>query len=386
MKELNFAVIGCGSQAQGQHLPNIRDSRKAALHTCCDVSEETLAVCREQFRPQETTTDFLEAIRRPEVEAICLATTEALRLPAIEAAARLGKPVYTEKPLAATWEEALEIQRVVKNAGIPFCVCHNRRYSPAMADAHRIFRAHVEDPKISPWRWDREGGNRPQRPEDNIPAAAVRINDDHASWKAWVHDAEAYSHGPMLFEMTHFVDLCNWFLAAQPVEVCAMENGLYLHSVSIRYDTGSLATITMCANGSFGYPKELYEFMGFAGVVSVHHMMEVITAGIEDVPRRKTYPPAKDLYPDSGAEGGISGWLAKRDASCSEALETGDHIRVHAVEPVKGHARMLDAFVDEIRGEGPVVCGVDDAVLATRTCLAAVRSAREKRFVALDEI
>jgi predicted dehydrogenase len=386
MKPLAFAVIGCGSQAQAQHLPNIVASKKAALHTCCDVSEETLAVCRERYQPQKTTTDFLEAVHHPEVEAICLATTEALRLPVIEAAAKIGKPVYTEKPLAATWAEALEIQRVVNSAGIPFCVGHNRRASPAMADAHRFFRAHMEDPRISPWRWDREGIDRPEWPESNIPAAVVRINDDFASWKSWVYDNDKYPHGPMLWEMTHFVDICNWFLAAVPVEVCALENGLYLHSVSIRYDTGSLATISMCANGSFGYPKELYEFMGFAGVVSVHHMMEVITAGIEGAPRRTTYPPVADPYPDVGAEGGLSGWLAKRDAACDAALQTGDHSMVTAVDADKGHAHMLEAFMDEIRGDAPPVCGVDDAVLATRTCLAAIRSAREKRFVTLDEI
>jgi predicted dehydrogenase len=386
MSELNFAVIGCGMLAQGTHLPNICRSSKATLHTCCDVSEDILAACREQFGPQKTTGDFHEAISDPEVEAICLATTEALRLPVIEAAAEAGKPVYTEKPLAATWEEALEIQRVVNESGIPFCVGHNRRRSPAMIDAHRIFRSHVEDPKISPWRWHREGDNQPRVPGENLPAAAVRINDDHASWKGWVYDDETYPHGPMLWEMTHFVDVCNWFLSAKPVEVCAMENGLYLSSVSIRYDSGSLATIAMCANGSFGYPKELYEFMGFAGVVSVHHMMEVITAGIEGAPRRTGYPPANDRHPEAGGEGGISGWLAKRDASCAEAVETGDNALVHSVEPDKGHAAMLEAFVDQVRGEGPVVCSVNDAVLATRTCLAAIRSAREKRFVSLDEI
>ena len=41
--------------------------------------------------------------------------------------------------------------------GIPFCVGHNRRSSPAMLDAHRIFRQHMTHPKTCPWRWRREG-------------------------------------------------------------------------------------------------------------------------------------------------------------------------------------------------------------------------------------
>ena len=71
---------------------------------------------------------------------ICLATTEKLRLPVIALAAEAGKPVYVEKPLATTLEEMREIQRVVHAAAIPFCVGHNRRASPAMIDAQRIFR------------------------------------------------------------------------------------------------------------------------------------------------------------------------------------------------------------------------------------------------------
>jgi predicted dehydrogenase len=383
---MNFAVIGCGMLAQGQHLPNISASEHMGLHTCCDLSADTLERCREKFQPKNTTSDFREAVRDPEVEAICLATTEALRLPVIEAAAEVGKPLFTEKPLAATLKEAVAIQRTVHGSGIPFCIGHNRRCSPAMVDAHRLFRQHMENPKVSPWRWDREGDNRPARPEEGTPAAWVRVNDDYASWKAWVYEGEKYGHGPILWEMTHHVDLCNWFLQSEPVEVMAMETGLYLHSFTIRYASGALATITSSANGSFGYSKELHEFSGEAGFVAVHHMVEVITAGMEGAPRRTVYPVTDDAYPGVGREGGFNGWLAKRDAGCSDAVESGDHSRVLRCEPDKGHAHMLEAFVQEIRGERGPVCGVDDAVLATRVCLAAIASARERRMVRLEEI
>ncbi len=61
----------------------------------------------------------------------------------------------------------------------------------------------------------------------------------------------------MLFEMTHFTDVCNWFLAEAPVEVTAVESSMLNEAIIIRYSNGSLATIVMGSNGTFGYCKEL---------------------------------------------------------------------------------------------------------------------------------
>ena len=383
---LPFAVIGCGMLAQAQHLPNVVGSPKMTLHTCCDISDENLSVCRDRFSPQKCSTDFREAIRDSQVHAICLATTETLRLPVIREAADAGKPVYTEKPLAATIEEAYEIEKVVRASGIKFCVGHNRRCAPAMVAAHSMFRNHMEDPKPCPWRWQRDPDHRPQLAEDGAASMSVRINDDWYSWKSYAFDRQNYSHGPMLWEMTHFVDICNWFLNAEPDVVVAQETGLLNHGAVIRYRTGEIASIAMSGNGSFGYPKELYETMGQGAMVVNHHMVELTTAGIAGAPAKSTFPMLNDPYPNVGTEGGLTGWLAKRSLACSEVAEHADGSRLHVAEPDKGHARMLEAFVDEIRGERGSVCPVDDAVLATRVCLAAVKSAREERFVRVAEI
>ena len=99
-QRMNFAVIGCGMLARQTHIPNLARSTKAALHTCCDLSEDALRVCREQYGVRQTTRDYRTAIADPAVQAICLATTEKLRLPVIAAAAAAGKPIYVEKPLA----------------------------------------------------------------------------------------------------------------------------------------------------------------------------------------------------------------------------------------------------------------------------------------------
>ncbi|MCF7837369.1 MAG: Gfo/Idh/MocA family oxidoreductase [Candidatus Marinimicrobia bacterium] len=383
---LRFAVVGCGMLAQSQHLPNLVRSRQAALHTCCDLSPEILAHCRQAFHPAKVSADYHQAIADPEIEAVCIATTEKFRLPVIEAAAAAGKPVYCEKPVARTLAELYAIQRLVRAAGIPFCAGHNRRSAPALLDARKIFRAHMEQPRPCPWRFDREGAARPPRADDGTAAMAVRVNDDWYSWKAWVFDAAQAPHGPMLFEMTHFTDICNWFLAAEPEEVTALEQGPLASGIVVRYQTGELATLMMTGNGTFGYPKELYELFGRGGAVIIDHLLEVRTAGLADVPARMVYPLLNDRHPDVGAEGGLAGWLAKKQAACQDAVERGDPMLSFAAEPDKGHARALDRFVDEIRGRGPQVCGIDEAVAATEVAFAAIRSAQEKRAVRIEEL
>jgi predicted dehydrogenase len=345
-----------------------------------------LTECRNLFGASHIRKDFQGAIEDPEVDVICLATTEKLRLPVIALAAKAGKPVYVEKPLAITPEEMGEIRRVVRDAGIPFCVGHNRRSSPAMIDAQRMFRRHMTHPGPCPWRWRREAEALPVLAGDGVPSVSVRINDDWYSWKSWVFDKAQAPHGPMLFEMTHFTDVCNWFLAEEPVEVTAVETGMLNVAVIIRYQSGALATIVIASNGTMGYCKELYEFMGNGAYLAVDHMLEIRTAGIEGVPARTAYPMVQDRHPGIGIEGGISGWLTKKRTACAEAAANNDPRLQFTAEPDKGHAHALERFVDQILGAGPEVCGVDDSILATRVAFAAIRSAHEKRPVLLNEI
>ena len=383
---VNFAVIGCGLLARSQHVPNIAQSNKTVLQTCCDLSDAALAECRDKFGARRITKDYRAAIRDPEVMAICLATTPDLRLPVIREAAEAGKPVYCEKPLANSLQEMREIRETVQQSGIPFCVGHNRRSAPAMLDAYRIFRAHMTNPQPCRWRYDRAGADRPKIAADGVAGMSVRVNDDWYSWKLHAFDQDSSPHGPMLFEMTHFTDLCNWFLAAEPEEVVALEQGMLNHGIVIRYKTGEVATLLMCANGTFGYPKELYEVFGNGGAVVIDHMLELRTAGVADAPARKVYPMLKDRHPEIGREGGLSGWLAKKRAACTEAAERSDPSLIFAAEPDKGHAHAIDRFVAEIRGEGPQVCGVDDAILATQVAFAAIKSVEEHRIVRLADL
>ena len=165
-----------------------------------------------------------------------------------------------------------------------------------------------------------------------------------------------------------------------------METGMLNHAIIIKYKSGEIATLNLCANGTFAYPKELYEMMGNGSIVVVDHMCEVRTAGIPDVPSVIKYPFLNDSQPDIGTQGGIAGWLEKKAAACARAAALDNPMLQFSAEPDKGHARALDNFVDQIHGVRDEVCGVNDAVKATRVAFAAIRSVQEKRIVKISEV
>lgn len=389
-RPLNVGIIGCGLLARAQHIPNVLACPETRLHACCDVDPAVLENLADQHPGLKATTDYSFIAADPEIDLLIVATTEHFRVPIFEAAVAARKPVLTEKPLAASLKEARSIRDMVQAARLPFCVGHNRRCSPAMAEARAIFRAHMQSPKPCPWRFQREGWEQVRDVvggEAQMPAISIRINDDWMSWKAVHLTGDNAEYGLLLSEMTHFADLASWFLDAEPRRVGVLSSGVANHATVVEYEGGGIASIFMAGNGTFGYPKELLEAFGQGGAVIVDHMLEIRTAGIEGAPARKTYEMLNDRHPQIGAEGGLNGWLEKKRAACAEATRSGQGSDIFTAEPDKGHARMLTAFIEEIRGlRSEPVSPVSDAVRATEICTAAIRSFREERFVDLAEL
>lgn len=74
--------------------------------------------------------DAGELINDPEVSAVYVATPPGSHADHAIAAMRAGKPVYVEKPMAVTWEEADAMNRVSEETGVPLFVAYYRRTLP----------------------------------------------------------------------------------------------------------------------------------------------------------------------------------------------------------------------------------------------------------------
>lgn len=383
MRELNVAVVGCGMLAQATHLPHLNAIEGARLRWACDRNPEVLAAVAKKFQPERTTADYSEIMLDAATDAIVLAATHSLRLPVISAAARAGKGVYCEKPIAGTLEEMEEIRRIVTESGLIFCAGHNRRSAPAMEYAYRAFTAARQRTDVSPWRLDRNSRLRAPVTEERQMTMLIRINDDILSWKPWAFD-DIDTNGPMLFEMTHFTDLAVRFFGERPVRVTAIGHLRCNQSVNVLFADGSLATIFMNGVGTFSYPKELYELYVNGSAVVIDHLLEVRCGDVPGFSIRKTFPFAQSGRTGAPTGDGIREWCEKRrllEERAEREGHDGAWLLAQKLDPDKGHRRHLELFLDAVRGTGTSPCPVEDAIIATRVAFAAIESLKTGRPV-----
>ena len=99
-KILCAGQIGCGKFANYQDLPNLTNHDEVNLKWVCDVNIENAKSAAAKFNVPCCTSDYMDIINDPDVDFIKIATTHEVHLPIIEAAAKAGKHVFCEKPMA----------------------------------------------------------------------------------------------------------------------------------------------------------------------------------------------------------------------------------------------------------------------------------------------
>ena len=370
MKTHQIAVVGCGAFARQFHLPNIRANPRLALATVCDLDRDVAEACAREFGGDRFTDDWHSVVNDPSIDLILLATHTQLRSEFILPAVRAGKPVYVEKPLAATQEEMVTIVRASRQAGVPVCVGHNRRSSPAVLELRRLV-AKVRGGRIG---WlpsvDRsDQGTREPVPEQRQMQMLIRVNDDCRSWKDWVF---ADPEGILFAEMVHFIDVALWLNAFPPVRVFAEGSARGNFTLAIRFEDGSTTTVHHTLAGHFDAPKELIEVaLNHVSIVFDHHV-ELRQWGLEDEPFRTMYPFT--VHGGSQAGSGIEAYYEAVAKGVERARKEGTPPPF--LTPDKGHARHLDRFLDCIENGGENPCDVVDAVVVTRVALKLLQSIR----------
>ncbi|MCD7827548.1 MAG: Gfo/Idh/MocA family oxidoreductase [Clostridiales bacterium] len=121
------ALVGCGN-ISSRHLDAIKSSEKCSLAAVCDIVPERADSAAERYGA-EAFYDFDRMLKWGQFDVVHICTPHYLHAPMAIKAMREGKHVLTEKPLAITYEDALEMCRCAEENNVRLGVCFQNRYN-----------------------------------------------------------------------------------------------------------------------------------------------------------------------------------------------------------------------------------------------------------------
>ena len=143
-KLIRWGFIGCGEVTEKKSGPAFSLVPGSSVAAVMSRNAERARSYAERHGIPRWYTDPQALLEDAEVNAVYIATPPSSHTTYAIMAMKSGKPVYVEKPLAATYEECLRVNRVSQETGVPCFVAYYRRYLPYFQRVRQI----VEEGRI----------------------------------------------------------------------------------------------------------------------------------------------------------------------------------------------------------------------------------------------
>ena len=237
--KIKVAIIGAGGFAKMFHLPNISKISDYEIYMVMSRDGGNATKIASDYHASIVTTDYNDILNNPSVDVVVITTRHNLHFQYVMNALKAGKTVFVEKPLCMNHQELIDIVETLKITKGGLMVGYNRRFSPHAQKIKQYLRNRVNPMIIN-----------------------YVMNAGYIAPDAWVHGKEG--GGRIIGEVCHIIDLFNYFTSEIPISISVdsitpkTENVGKVDNcvITVKYDNGSIATLTYCANGSSKYPKE----------------------------------------------------------------------------------------------------------------------------------
>lgn len=239
--KIRVAVIGCGRIAKNHFASLERHSRDMELVAVCDDDPAILAEHAASLGVPGYS-DLETLLRQCPCELIVLCTPSGLHARQAILAARYGRHVMTEKPMATRWQDALRMVETCDAANVRlFVIKQNRRNATLQllkraVDERRFGHIHLVHLNVF---WSRPQGYY-----------------DSAKWRGtWEMDGGAFMN-----QASHYVDLLDWLIG--PVADVQAMTGTLARDIevedtgvlNVRWRSGALGSMAVTM---LTYPKNL---------------------------------------------------------------------------------------------------------------------------------
>ncbi len=280
---MRFGIVGCGRHGERylRHLArgDVAGASAVAIWRRDRPSAVELAA-RYRVHAHE---DWEQLCADPEVDAVIVATPPGAHARPIRAAVAAGKPVLTEKPLTATFGEALALANSLPD-GARVMVAQTLRFAPALRDA----RARL-----------------PDLGEVHRIRIAQRLEPNTIAWQ---RDRALAGGGSVTLTGVHVFDLLRWFAGGTPDRVSALTRTLLGHPFEnlfeARFEFRDRPLLASCEVCKFSPSRSaLLELVGTRGQLWVDYLagrVEWLDGSgrclVVDHGDRPTIPPALDAF------------------------------------------------------------------------------------------
>ena len=141
MNKIRYGIIGFGAFAERLILPAIRASANSDIVA---IQKRSLEAARAKAREHNIPHAFAtadELVKHSDVDAVFIVSVTSTHCPETLIAARAGKHVLVEKPMAMNVAEAEEMIRVCNERNVKLMVGHMVRLSPAVLRMKEIIKS-----------------------------------------------------------------------------------------------------------------------------------------------------------------------------------------------------------------------------------------------------
>merc|ERR1711871_42493 len=265
---LKVGIVGCGRIGQ-VHLDTLGGISNVKPVIMADIpqAEELMKNLCDKYDVDGYTTDPMEVINHPDVDAVWICSPSQFHEEQIKAAAAAGKHVFCEKPLATDLEGTKAAVAAMEDAGMKLMTAFQRRFDPnfsamekAIADGEigRPLQAILQsrDPAPPPFGYVKGGGGL---------FKDMAIHDlDIAQWLM-------SAAGPNPPVRVYATGSCNCDKAIEELKESNPSEAIDTAQIQITFEDGASATINVCRKATYGYDQRV-EVFGTDGHLSFGNM------------------------------------------------------------------------------------------------------------------
>ena len=195
--QVRVGIIGAGliAQTHSMMLRWVADSTEQSVRvvSIADVSHPAAERLAARWQGARALESAEEIIADPSIDAVWICTPTAMHRQVCIAAARAGKHIFCEKPLAMTAVEAAEMAAAIKASGVVSQVGLVLRFSPV----YNVIKAMFEEQDVGQLL------SVTMRDDQDFPTRG-----SHAS--AWRNDPSLTAGGTLIEHSVHDFDLLRW--------------------------------------------------------------------------------------------------------------------------------------------------------------------------------